>query len=88
MLFRSLKLCKRETETNKLLKTITHNLSKTMTFVDQSISDIELLVTSSKSFETAFTEYGEIIDISRFLTADLEKELDKEFKKALKYGDI
>ena len=83
-----LNLCKRETDTNKLLKTIAHNLSKTMTFIDQSISDIGLLITSSKSFESAFTEYGEIIDISRFLTANLEKELDKEFKKALKYGDI
>jgi hypothetical protein len=83
-----LNLCKREDETNKLLKTIAHNISKTMAFIDQSVTDMELLETSWKSFESAFTEYNEIIDISRFLTANLEQELDKEFKKALKYGDI
>lgn len=83
-----LDLCKREVETNKLLKTIAHNISKTMAFVDQSITDMELLINSSSSFESTSTEYNEIIDVGRFHTANLEKELDKEFKKALKYGDI
>jgi len=83
-----LNLCKRDVETNKLLKTIAHNISKTMTFIDQNITYVELLESSLKSFESAFTEYNEIIDISRFLTANLEKELEKEFKKARKYGDI
>jgi len=83
-----LDLCKRDLETNKLLKTIAHNISKTMTFIEKNVTYVELLENSLKSFESAFTDYNEIIDISRFLTADLEKELETEFRKARKYGDI
>ncbi|TET79450.1 MAG: hypothetical protein E3J43_03420 [Candidatus Heimdallarchaeota archaeon] len=83
-----LDLSKRDVEMNKLLKTIAHNISKTMTFIDQNITDVELLENSLKSFESTFTDYNEIIDISRFLTANLEKELEKEFQKARKYGDM
>jgi hypothetical protein len=83
-----MKLSKEEEETTKLLQTFAQNLSKTMTFVGSGNIEEELLESSLKSYEAAYNDYNSIVENSREMLKELQSELDKEHKKARKYGDI
>lgn len=83
-----MELNKEEEENNKLLQTFAQNISKTITFVGDKSVDSELLSSSLNSFENAYNDYCKIVERSRELISNLRLELDKELKKARKYGDI
>lgn len=83
-----MKLSKEEEETTKLLQTFAQNLSKTMTFVGSGKMEEELLESSLQSYESAYSDYSSIVERSREMLMDLQAELDKEHKKARKYGDL
>ncbi len=79
---------KDEEQTTKLLQTFAQNLSKTMTFVESSKTDAELLESSLKSFESTYDEYYKIVTSGKELLKNLHEELEKEQQKARKYGDV
>lgn len=80
-----IKLCKEEIEAASLLENFTSNLSKTFTFTKTSDADSGLLENSLNSFESAYSEYEEIIILGNQLIYNLKEELDKEHLKAKKY---
>ncbi|MFW9853387.1 MAG: hypothetical protein ACFFDS_10615 [Candidatus Thorarchaeota archaeon] len=83
-----LSFCKKEEEAAELLQTITKNLSKTITFIENGDTEEELIDNSLSSFETAFIDFQEKTLIGDELTSALKFELEKEHKKARKYLGI
>jgi hypothetical protein len=83
-----LSFCKKEEEAAELLQTITKNLSKTITFIENGDTEEELIENSLSSFETAFIDFQEKTLIRDELTSALKVELEKEHKKARKYLGI
>ena len=83
-----MKLNNEEEDLTQVIQNVVQNISKTMTFFESSKMDLELLESSLKSFETTYNEYSELITNYRELMNKLHIELDKEHKKARKYGDI
>ncbi|MCG3216359.1 MAG: hypothetical protein KAS63_06545 [Candidatus Heimdallarchaeota archaeon] len=83
-----LKQCKEEKKIADLLENFTSNLSKTVTFIENGITEEELIENSLNSFITTFNEFKEIVDLGSQLNSHLEEELDKEHKKARKYLGI
>ena len=80
-----LKHCEKEENNSKNLQNILRNLSKTYNFLGKVKTDKGLLLNSLNSFEVAFSDLQETIKQGLDLTAFLEKELEKEHRKAKKY---
>ncbi|MHA1685025.1 MAG: hypothetical protein ACTSYD_01325 [Candidatus Heimdallarchaeaceae archaeon] len=81
-------LHKKESDLLKSLETFAQNLSKTISFYENTETEIELIINSLKSFESTFKEYVTIVNEYQKTFMELHKELDEKHKKAQKYLDF
>ncbi len=74
---------------NKLvmIKNSAQNLSKTLTFFAKNNADVELISTAGQSFNDDFNEYTSMIEETRNLLLELNKQLAEGHDKAIKYSD-
>ncbi|MHA2358094.1 MAG: hypothetical protein ACXABK_04945 [Candidatus Heimdallarchaeaceae archaeon] len=80
-----MKQCEKEEESTELLKTIIHNLSKTISFIEAGDTEEGLLSNSLNSFESAYKDFNELVTLGNQLSDYIKEELEKEHKKARKY---